>query len=37
MARVVAEIERRFYSVEGYLTGGGLQPDQIDRLRARLR
>ena len=37
MARVVSEIERRFGSVEGYLTGGGIQPDQIHRLRARLR
>ena len=37
MARVVAEIERRFGSVEDYLAGGGLQPDQIERLRARLR
>jgi hypothetical protein len=37
MARVIAEVERRFGSVEGYLAGGGVQSDQIERLRARLR
>jgi protein tyrosine/serine phosphatase len=37
MARVIAEVERRFGSVEGYLAGGGVQADQIERLRARLR
>jgi len=37
MARVIEEVERRFGGVDGYLGGGGVRPDQIDRLRARLR
>lgn len=37
MARVVAEIERRHGSVAGYLAAGGVEPEQVERLRARLR
>lgn len=37
MTRVIAEVERRFGSVEGYLAAAGVHPDQIERLRARLR
>jgi protein-tyrosine phosphatase len=37
MTRVIAEIEGRYGSVAGYLGAAGLQPDQIERLRARLR
>jgi protein-tyrosine phosphatase len=37
MARVIVEIERRYGRVDGYLTAAGLKPDQIERLRARLR
>jgi len=37
MARVIEEVERRFGGVDGYLGGGGVSPDQLDRLRARLR
>jgi len=37
MVRVIAEIEQRYGSVEGYLEAAGLEPGQIERLRARLR
>lgn len=37
MMRVVADLERRHGSVAGYLTAAGLRPEQIDRLRERLR
>ena len=37
MARVIAEIERRYGSVAGYLEAAGLESSQIERLRARLR
>lgn len=37
MARVIAEVERRYGSVEGYLLAGGLRPDQLATLRSRLR
>jgi protein-tyrosine phosphatase len=37
MARVIAEIERRYGSVAGYLEAAGLEPRQIERLRGRLR
>jgi protein tyrosine/serine phosphatase len=37
MSRVIAEVERRFGGVDGYLTGGGVRPEQIERLRGRLR
>ena len=37
MTRVIAEVERRFGSVEGYLSAAGVRPDQIERLRERLR
>lgn len=37
MVRVIAAIEERHGSVAGYLEAGGLAPDQISRLRDRLR
>lgn len=37
MARVIEDIEDRYGSIAGYLEAAGLQPGQIDRLRARLR
>ncbi|HEX3265968.1 MAG TPA: tyrosine-protein phosphatase [Candidatus Limnocylindrales bacterium] len=37
MARVIAAVEDRHGSVAGYLEQGGLDSDQIDRLRDRLR
>ena len=37
MARVIAEIEDRYGSVTGYLEAAGLQPEQLQRLRERLR
>jgi protein-tyrosine phosphatase len=37
MARVIATIEERHGSVEGYLRDGGLRDDQVQRLRERLR
>src|SRR6185503_16931231 len=37
MARVIAEIEDRYGSVTGYLEAAGLQPEQLQRLRDRLR
>ena len=37
MTRVIAEIERRYGSVEGYLEAAGVRPDQVERLRGRLR
>lgn len=37
MARVIEEIERRYGTVEGYLEAAGVRPDQVERLRARLR
>jgi protein-tyrosine phosphatase len=37
MARVIETIEERHGNVEGYLRGGGLTDDQIQRLRDRLR
>ena len=37
MSRVVAAIEDRYGSVTGYLEAAGLEPDQIERLRERLR
>lgn len=37
MARVIAEIERRYGSVVGYLEAAGLEAGQIERLRGRLR
>jgi protein tyrosine/serine phosphatase len=37
MARVVAEVEERYGSVAGYLEAAGLDSDQIERLRDRLR
>jgi protein tyrosine/serine phosphatase len=37
MHRVLAEIEHRYGSVEGYLLAAGVEPEQVERLRARLR
>ncbi len=37
MARVIATIEDRHGSVAAYLERGGLRPEQIERLRRRLR
>jgi len=37
MARVITEIEDRHGSVTGYLESTGLEPEQIQRLRERLR
>jgi protein-tyrosine phosphatase len=37
MARVIATIEERHGSVEGYLEAGGLGHEQLQRLRDRLR
>jgi len=37
MTRVIREIEDRHGSVTGYLEAAGLQPEQIQRLRERLR
>ena len=37
MARVIAEVEERYGSVAGYLEAAGLEPSQVERLRARLR
>jgi protein-tyrosine phosphatase len=37
MARVIATIEGRYGSVPGYLEAGGLRPEQVERLRERLR
>lgn len=37
MSRVIADIEDRHGSMTGYLEAAGLQPDQVARLRARLR
>lgn len=37
MTRVIAEIERRYGSVEAYLAAAGMRPDQIERLRGRMR
>jgi protein-tyrosine phosphatase len=37
MTRVIAEIEGRYGSVEGYLETAGVRPDQVERLRERLR
>ena len=37
MARVIDTIEERYGSVAAYLEAAGLQQDQIERLRARLR
>ena len=37
MTRVIADVERRYGSVQGYLVAAGVQPVQIDRLRGRLR
>ena len=37
MQRVVAEIEEQYGGVAGYLAAAGVRPDQVERLRARLR
>ena len=37
MRRVIEEMERRYGGVEGYAEAAGVAPDQIERLRARLR
>jgi protein-tyrosine phosphatase len=37
MAHVIAEIEGRYGSAGGYLAAAGVRPDQIERLRGRLR
>jgi protein-tyrosine phosphatase len=37
MAQVIASIEERHGSVDGYLMAGGLRDDQVQRLRDRLR
>ena len=37
MSRVVAEIEHRYGGVDGYLLAAGVEPEQVDSLRARLR
>jgi hypothetical protein len=37
MSRVIGEIEERYGGVEGYLAAAGLVPDQVARLRNRLR
>jgi hypothetical protein len=37
MARVIATIEDRHGSVAAYLEGGGVRPEQVRRLQARLR
>lgn len=37
MTRVIAEVERRYNGVEGYLAAAGVRPDQVECLRARLR
>ena len=37
MVRVIEDVEDRYGSVAGYLEAGGLRPEQIDQLRARLR
>ena len=37
MTRVIADVERRYGSVQGYLVAAGVLPDQIERLRDRLR
>lgn len=37
MVRVIEELERRYGAVVGYLEAAGVQPAQVDRLRARLR
>ena len=37
MTRVIADIEGRYGGVEGYLEAAGVRPDQIERLRERLR
>jgi len=37
MARVILDIEARYGDVGAYLEAAGLEPAQVDRLRARLR
>jgi protein-tyrosine phosphatase len=37
MSRVVADLEDRYGNVTRYLEAAGLQPDQVERLRQRLR
>ena len=37
MKRVIADVERRYGSVQGYLVAAGVRPDEIERLRDRLR
>ena len=37
MARVVEDVEGRYGGVAGYMTAAGLRPEQIERLRGRLR
>jgi protein-tyrosine phosphatase len=37
MTRVIADVETRYGSAAGYLAAAGVQRDQIERLRARLR
>jgi protein-tyrosine phosphatase len=37
MARVIGDIEERYGSVAGYLEAAGLRPEQLARLRDRLR
>ena len=37
MSRVIAEVENRYTTVEGYLLAADVRPEQIDRLRTRLR
>ena len=37
MSRVIADVEDRYGSVTRYLEAAGLQPNQVERLRERLR
>jgi protein tyrosine/serine phosphatase len=37
MSRVIEDLEGRYGSIAGYLEAAGVGPEQIDRLRARLR
>jgi protein-tyrosine phosphatase len=37
MSRVIAEVERRYGSVDGYLAAAGVTLDQVARIRTRLR
>jgi hypothetical protein len=37
MLGVFRELERRYGSVEGYLRSAGVEQEDLDRVRARLR